>query len=475
MTEMSQAPHVDVVVVGAGLAGLTAARELTAAGLTVQVLEARNRVGGRTVNHALGENSVVETGGQFVGPTQDHVLRLAASVGVGTFPAYDTGSSMYVKNGNARRFDGGMPPDLAALPDVGVLVARIDRAAKQIPVDRPWSAPRAREWDTQTLATWARRHSATAGGVELLDILLGSVFGGTSADASALFGLAYVAGAGNEYTPGTVDRLMSVAGGAQQWRFLGGSQAICIEITKQLGDAVRLDTPVRRVEQYPDRVVVCSDTESWIARSAVVAIPPVLATRIDWSPQLPAPQEALFQRMNFGGLAKCEAAYPEPFWRASGLSGQALFRDSDVPVSSMFDNSPPDGSQGVLMGFVGTWGGRHRGGRNWSDGTDAERRGEVLRAFASAVGPRALEPTEWIELDWTREHWTRGGPTAVLAPGVLTELGRWRDTAFGRVQWAGAEHSDYWNGYMDGAVRSGENAAAAILSTEGELSWNNAS
>lgn len=475
MTEMSQAPHVDVVVVGAGLAGLTAARELTAAGLTVQVLEARNRVGGRTVNHALGENSVVETGGQFVGPTQDHVLRLAASVGVGTFPAYDTGSSMYVKNGNARRFDGGVPPDLAALPDVGVLVARIDRAANQIPVDRPWSAPRAREWDTQTLATWARRHSATAGGVELLDILLGSVFGGTSADASALFGLAYVAGAGNEYTPGTVDRLMSVAGGAQQWRFLGGSQAICIEIAKQLGDAVRLDTPVRRVEQYPDRVVVCSDTESWIARSAVVAIPPVLATRIDWSPQLPAPQEALFQRMNFGGLAKCEAVYPEPFWRASGLSGQALFRDSDVPVSSMFDNSPPDGSQGVLMGFVGTWGGRHRGGRNWSDGTDAKRRGEVLRAFASAVGPRALEPTEWIELDWTREHWTRGGPTAVLAPGVLTELGRWRDTAFGRVQWAGAEHSDYWNGYMDGAVRSGENAAAAILSTEGELSWNNAS
>ncbi|OZC61749.1 monoamine oxidase [Rhodococcus sp. 15-725-2-2b] len=475
MTEMSQAPHVDVVVVGAGLAGLTAARELTAAGLTVQVLEARNRVGGRTVNHALGENSVVETGGQFVGPTQDHVLRLAASVGVGTFPAYDTGSSMYVKNGNARRFDGGVPPDLAALPDVGVLVARIDRAANQIPVDRPWSAPRAREWDTQTLATWARRHSATAGGVELLDILLGSVFGGTSADASALFGLAYVAGAGNEYTPGTVDRLMSVAGGAQQWRFLGGSQAICIEIAKQLGDAVRLDTPVRRVEQYPDRVVVCSDTESWIARSAVVAIPPVLVTRIDWSPALPAPQEALFQRMNFGGLAKCEAVYPEPFWRASGLSGQALFRDSDVPVSSMFDNSPPDGSQGVLMGFVGTWGARHRGGRNWSDGTDAERRGEVLRAFASAVGPRALEPTEWIELDWTREHWTRGGPTAVLAPGVLTELGRWRDTAFGRVQWAGAEHSDYWNGYMDGAVRSGENAAAAILSTEGELSWNNAS
>lgn len=475
MTEMSQASHVDVVVVGAGLAGLTAARELTAAGLTVQVLEARNRVGGRTVNHALGENSVVETGGQFVGPTQDHILRLAASVGVGTFPAYDTGSSMYVKNGSARRFDGGVPPDLAALPDVGVLVARIDRAAKQIPVDRPWSAPRAREWDTQTLATWARRHSATAGGVELLDILLGSVFGGTSADASALFGLAYVVGAGNEYTPGTVDRLMSVAGGAQQWRFLGGSQAICIEIAKQLGDAVRLDTPVRRVEQYPDRVVVCSDTESWIARSAVVAIPPVLVTRIDWSPALPAPQEALFQRMNFGGLAKCEAVYPEPFWRASGLSGQALFRDSDVPVSSMFDNSPPDGSQGVLMGFVGTWGACHRGGRNWSDGTDAERRGEVLRAFASAVGPRALEPTEWIELDWTREHWTRGGPTAVLAPGVLTELGRWRDTAFGRVQWAGAEHSDYWNGYMDGAVRSGENAAAAILSTEGELSWNNAS
>ncbi|OZD46155.1 monoamine oxidase [Rhodococcus sp. 06-1477-1B] len=475
MSESSVPHRVDVVVVGAGLAGLTAARELTAVGLTVQVLEARDRVGGRTVNHTIGEDAVVETGGQFVGPTQDHILRLAASVGVATFPAHDIGSSIYVKNGRARRFAGGVPPDPTSLPDVGMLVARIDRAAKQIPVDRPWDAPRAHEWDTQTLATWARRHAATDGGVELLDILLGSVFGGTAADVSALFGLAYVAGAGNEYTPGMVDRLMSVAGGAQQWRFHGGSQAISIVLAEQLGDAVRLDTPVRRVEQYPDRVVVHSDTESWVARSAIVAIPPVLASRIDWSPALPAPQEALFQRLNFGGLAKCEAVYPEPFWRTSGLSGQALFRDSDVPVSSMFDNSPPDGSHGVLMGFVGTWGARHRGGRNWSDGNEFERRGEVLRAFASAVGPRALEPTEWIELDWTREQWTRGGPTAVLPPGVLTGLGRWRDTAFGRVHWAGAEHSDYWNGYMDGAVRSGQIAAAELLSTEGEHSWNNAS
>ncbi|EME22320.1 flavin monoamine oxidase family protein [Rhodococcus triatomae] len=453
--------HRDVIVVGAGLAGLTAARALRAAGRTVQVLEARERVGGRTVDHRIDDGHVVEAGGQFVGPTQDHILSLAAELGVDTFPAFDTGDNVYVKNGTTRRFGNGVPPDPTALLDVGVLISRIDRAARAIPLDEPWRAADARALDAQTLATWCRRGAVTDGGVELLDILLGSAFGGTAADASALFGLWYVAGAGNEYTPGTVGRMMGVTGAAQDARFVGGSQRVSLRLAEELGESVTLGSPVRRIDQTGPTVVVHTDTDRWTANRVVVAVPPVLATRIAWDPLLPAPQEALFQRMSFGTLAKFEAVYPEPFWRADGLSGQAIFRDPTFPVCSMFDNSPPDGGPGVLMGFVGAdqW-------RTWAPKSPTERRGAVLRAFATALGPQALHPTTCIEKDWTSEEWTRGGPTSVLTPGTLTGLGRWRDVPFGRVHWAGAEHVNHWNGYMDGAVRSGKDAAADILAAE---------
>jgi monoamine oxidase len=154
---------------------------------------------------------------------------------------------------------------------------------------------------------------------------------------------------------------------------------------------------------------------------------------------------------------KCEAVYPEPFWRADDLNGQAVFRHG-FPICSMFDNSPPDGKPGVLMGFLGgpQW-------HTWAGRPPHERRAAVLRAFAAAVGKPALRPVEYFEQDWVGEEWTRGGPTSVPGTGVLTELGPWRDRPFGRVHWAGAEHSDHWNGYKDGAVRSGETAARAVL------------
>ncbi|WP_330254201.1 FAD-dependent oxidoreductase [Nocardia sp. NBC_00565] len=454
----------DVVVVGAGLAGLTAARDLRAAGQDVHVLEARDRVGGRTVNHELGDGHVVEAGGQFVGPTQDHILDLATELGVDTFPSYNKGDSTYVKNGTSRRFGDGVPPDPTALADVALLMARMDRASRTIPIDAPWRAPNAHALDSQTLTTWARRAAITDGGLDLLNILLGSAFGGSASDSSALYGLWYVAGAGNEHAPGTVARMMDVVGGAQEARFVGGSQRISLVLAEELGDAITLGAPVRRIDQTATEVVVHTDEHSWTARRVIVTAPPVLATRIAWNPVLPAPQEALFQRMNFGTLAKFEAVYPEPFWRADGLSGQAVFRDPSFPVCSMFDNSPPDGGPGVLMGFVGG-----RQWRDWAPKPARERRGAVLRAFSTVVGPRALQPTNCIEKDWTGEEWTRGGPTSVLTPGVLTELGRWRDVPFGRVHWAGAEHSHYWNGFMDGAVHSGAHTAAEVIAAEGDL------
>ncbi|WP_410612566.1 flavin monoamine oxidase family protein [Amycolatopsis sp. lyj-109] len=450
----------DIVVVGAGLAGLTTARELTAAGRDVVVLEARDRVGGRTVNHDLGDGKVVEAGGQFVGPTQDHILALAKQVGVETFPAYTHGASVYVNGDRARRYRGDIPPDPLALPDLGIAMRRINQLARKIPLDAPWRAPKARAWDSVTFESWIRHTTAGTGALDLVNVLLGSAYGGSAADASLLYSLWYIAGFGNETTPGTVERGIGVTGGAQESRFAGGSQLISQRIGDELDGRVVLGSPVRAIEQDAGRVTVKSDVDTWSARQVVVAVPPALAARISWRPLLPAQQDALFSRMAFGALMKCEAVYPEPFWRADGLNGQAVFRHGS-PICSMFDNSPPDGKPGVLMGFLGgpQW-------HAWAARPPRERRAAVLRAFAAAVGKPALQPVEYFEQDWVGEEWTRGGPTSVPGTGVLTELGPWRDRPFGRVHWAGAEHSDHWNGYMDGAVRSGETAARAVLGQE---------
>ncbi len=450
----------EVVVVGAGLAGLTAARELTAAGRDVVVLEARDRVGGRTVNHDLGDGKVVEAGGQFVGPTQDHILALAKQVGVETFPVHTAGASVYVNGDRARRYRGDIPPDLPALPDLAIAMRRIDQLAGKIPLEAPWRAPKARAWDSMTFESWLRHTTAGTGALDLVNVLLGSAYGGSAADASLLYSLWYIAGFGNETTPGTVERGIGVTGGAQESRFAGGSQLISQRIGDELDGRVVLGAPVRAIEQDDDRVTVKSDVDTWRARHVVVAVPPALAARISWRPLLPPQQDALFSRMTFGALMKCEAVYPEPFWRADGLNGQAVFRRG-APICSMWDNSPPDGKPGVLMGFLGgpQW-------HAWAGRPPRERRAAVLRAFAAAVGKAALRPVEYFEQDWVGEEWTRGGPTSVPGPGVLTTLGPWRDRPFGRVHWAGAEHADHWNGYMDGAVRSGETAARAVLGHE---------
>ncbi|TPQ15633.1 flavin monoamine oxidase family protein [Streptomyces sporangiiformans] len=456
----ASARNTDVVVIGAGLAGLTAARRLVAAGHSVTVLEARDRVGGRTLNHDLGDGQVVEAGGQFVGPTQNHVLALADELGIDTFPAYDEGAAVYVHGGRGTRYTGDIPPDLLALPDIGVTMARIARLTRQVPLHAPWEARHARRLDALTLDSWIRRTTLGTGGLDLMNAFLGSAYGATAADASLLFSLHYIAGMGSEGVPGTLERGIGTKDGAQERRFVGGSQRLSTTMAEQLDGRVVLGSPVRAVEQDGRGVTVRTDSGAWTCRRVVVAVPPALAARIHWSPLLPPEQDALFSRLTFGRLMKCEAVYDEPFWRGDGLSGQGVFR-AGSSVCSMFDNSPPSGKPGVLMGFLGG-----RQWRAWAHRPAHERRGAVLRAFAQVVGRGALRPADYFEQDWTTEGWTRGGPTAIAAPGVLTDLGAWRDRPFGRVHWAGAEHADYWNGYMDGAVRSGRDTARAVIEQE---------
>jgi monoamine oxidase len=455
----------DVVVVGAGLAGLTAAREIANSGRSVAVLEARDRVGGRVLTHSLPGSAYAELGGMFTGPTQDHIQALAGEVGVGFFPTYNTGNNVFI-GGDGRREEfpadspfGSAPADPIVAPDIVLAVTQLNEMAKEVSVDSPWSAPRAEEWDAQTLDTWLRSH--TTGSEEFMAVASAAteaIFGAEPRELSLLYTVFYIAASGNEQpgNQGTFERNFQTKDGAQERRFAGGAQEVPLRVAAQLGDSVVLNAPVSRIDQSSSGVTVQGDGFVVTGRRAIVAIPPALAGRIFYNPALPPLRDKLTQQMPQGTLMKFEAVYNHPFWRDKGLTGQCV---SELgPVKVTYDVSPESGSPGIMMGFIGG----HEA-RVWDDKPVAKRRAKVLRQFAHFFGDEALNPRDIVEMNWTAEVWTRGCPVSVLGPGTLTDFGTALRQPVRRIHWAGTETSTYWNGYMDGAVRSGERAAAEVL------------
>jgi monoamine oxidase len=442
---------VDVAVVGGGLAGLSAARAVAAAGASVAVLEARERVGGRTLNEPIGDGKVVEVGGQWVGPTQHRVKRLIGELGLETFPTHSAGRNLFERGGRLRRYRGTIPRvSPLALAETGLQMARINRMARRIDPEAPWAAAEAADWDSQTFATWMRRNVRTPTSRDLLRLAIWAVWAAEPEDVSLLHVLFYIRSAGS------FEALIDTEGGAQEARVRGGTQLISLRIAEQLGDAVHLSSPVRRIEHGDDGVGVDAGRALVRARRAIVAVPPVLAGRIDYDPPLPARRDGLTQRMAQGSVVKCMAVYEEPFWRREGLSGQVT--SADGPVSVSYDNSPPDGSPGVLLAFL-----EGRAARSASGLPEAERRELVLACLRRWFGERAGRPERYIDRAWPNERWTRGCYGCFMPPGAWVENGPALRTPIGPIHWAGAETATVWNGYMDGAVSSGEKAAGEAL------------
>lgn len=445
---------VDVAVVGAGLSGLVAARQLTQRGLTVCVLEARDRVGGRTLNADVAPGKIVEVGGQFVGPAQRAILRLAAELGVETFPTHDEGTHLLELDGRVRSWNG-RTPWLGVTTSVSYLAAlrALNRMARHVRPEAPWRAPLATEWDAETLASWMRRRRMSRGAHLLMTTAVRAIWALEPADVSLLHTLALISATGEG-----LEHLIRTRGGAQQDRFVGGSQHLSQLLAAQLPDPPLLSRPARRIEQDENSVVVHADGAKVHAARAIVAVPPMLASRIDYHPAMPSGREQLLARTPQATALKFLAVYDTPFWRESGHSGQV---GSDRgPVTATFDNSPPEGDPGILLGFVL---GAHA--RKFLDMPPEERRHQVLDCFARWFGDRARSPRQFLAASWTEDPWTRGCYSGYLVPGAWTSFGRWLTTPHGLVHWAGAETATRNIGSMDGAVNAGERAAAEVITS----------
>jgi monoamine oxidase len=436
----------DVVVIGAGFAGLAAARELTRRGHEVLVLEGRDRVGGRSFTGSVA-GLPADLGGTFVGPTQDAVLALAAELQVPTTPTYHNGKNLIHWRGWARPYHGTIPKlSLTGLLDIGRLRWQFDRIARSIPLATPWDARRARELDGMSLGDWLRSVRASDSSRDLLAIMARVTWGCEPDDVSMLHASRYAHAAGG------LDRLLDVEDGAQQDRFPGGTQQIAVAVAAELGARVVLNAPVRRIDHHGAGVTVTSDVGQIGAGFVIVAIPPAHRASIDFAPQLPDEYVELAEHWPQGRLSKAYAAYETPFWRADGFSGQAL--SDQGPVFITFDVSPDADGPGILMGFVDA--------RAFDSLPAEQRRRDALRCFARLFGDAALKPLDYVDHRWGAEDFAPGGPTAAVPPGSWTRFGPWLRKPVGPIHWAGTETADEWTGFLDGAVRSGQRAAAEV-------------
>jgi monoamine oxidase len=439
--------NADVVVVGAGFAGLSAARDLVRLGHDVVVLEGRDRVGGRSSTTTIA-GTPVDLGGTFVGPTQDAVIALAKELGCESVRTYSRGKNLIRWRGKVRAYRSTIPKlSIIELVDVSRIQWRFDRVSRRVPVKDPWTSPIADILDSKTLDQWLRYVHAGASTRDLMAIVARVTWGCEPEDVSMLHAVRYVKAAGG------LGRMLDVEGGAQQDRFPDGTQQIALRMAEELGKRVVLNAVVRSIEQHAGgTLAVGSDRGDIAAKAVIVAVPPQHRAGIAFDPALPPEYEKLTEHWPQGNLSKAYAAYETPFWRENGCSGEAL--SDEGPVFITFDVSPSDSGPGILLGFTDA--------RTFDSLPAEQRRERALEGFATLFGDAARHPIDYLDHRWGAEEFAPGGPTAAVPPGSWTTYGPWLRKPVDGIFWAGTETADQWTGFLDGAVRSGQRAADEV-------------
>ena len=441
----------DVIVIGAGLSGLYAARLLAAAGVDVLVLEAQSRVGGRTFTVQFGDGTFVDHGGQWISPGQHCIVNLADELGVRLFPSWSEGATVHWRSGKRT-----VSNDLFLREDSDAAVVARDAAkvlsgmAETLSPEEPWAAPQSAEWDRTTLHSWLTIHIGSEPARRALATAIEGVFARNSMPTSLLAALFWIR-CGDPLTP-----FLTTTDLGPERRFNNGAQQLSQRMADGLGKRVIMDAPATSIAHRSDGVVVTAAQRFISARRAVIAMPPALAGRLHYEPALPALRDHLTQRVPMRWAIKVHCLYRRRFWAEEGLSGQVISDANAVRVCA--DNSPPSGTPGVLVGFI-----EEVEASRLVKMSPMERRAEVLAALVRYFGPMAGEPVEYLEKSWGDDPFCRGVDGGYWPAGVWTGYGSALRAPIGRLHWAGTETASIWNGKMEGALLAGQRAADEVL------------
>jgi monoamine oxidase len=446
---------VDYCIVGAGFAGLTAALRLKQAGRTVALLEARDRVGGRTYTEVCADGSWIDRGGAWIGPGQDRVYALMDEFGVREYKQHNDGDAMMIVDGKKHRYGGTIPWSMNpwAIINLGLALRTIEKMCKSIPREAPWEAKQAQEWDRISVGEWLEKHMMSRQAREMLDMALAGTYTSAGSETSLLWALLQMGSGGGPTF------VISGKGGSQDARPVGGMGAIYRPIASELDEVLHLSRPVRQISQDADGVTVNADGLTVRAQRVIVAIPLAVATSILYEPVLPVDRALLHQRMPSGAVIKISAIYDEPFWRADGLSGQSAAPGSAATLT--IDACTDSGNPGIMCVIT-----EGPAARRLTELEAAERKAVVIGELVDRFGSKARSPVGYHEQNWTTDRYSGGGMISHAPTGVLTEFGYAMREPCGRIHWAGTESSAVMCGWVDGAIRSGERAAEEVLARE---------
>ncbi|MEI2277632.1 FAD-dependent oxidoreductase [Paenarthrobacter ilicis] len=441
----------DVVIVGAGPSGLTAARELKKAGLSVAVLEARDRVGGRTWTDTI-DGAMLEIGGQWVSPDQTALMDLLDELGLEMYSRYRDGESVYIgADGKRTQYTGDtFPVNETTKAEMDKLVGILDGLAAEIGPTEPWAHPKARELDTISFHHWLRQNSHDEEACNNIGLFIaGGMLTKPAHAFSALQAVLMAASAGSFSHLTDEDFILDK-------RVVGGMQQVSLLQAAELGSDVVLNSPVRTINWSENAVTVVSDEATVNARYVIMAVPPNLYSRVSFNPPLPRRQHQMHQHQSLGLVIKVHAVYETPFWREAGLSGTGF--SAGALVQEVYDNTNHGDSRGTLVGFVS------------DEKADAvfelsaeDRKKAILESIAGFLGDQALTPEVYYESDWGSEEWTRGAYASSYDLGGLHRYGKDQHANVGPIYWSSSDLAAEGYQHVDGAVRMGQATAARIV------------
>lgn len=440
--------QVDVVIVGAGFAGLTAAERLAGLGHSVRVLEGRDRVGGRSFSGAVA-GVPVDFGATWVATRHTAIHALARRMGCRTAPQYREGSNLIWLAGKRRSYTGTIPIlSFMGLIDMARTQRALNRLVDAIDVDAPWHSPQADQLDAISFEEWLDQRNVHRHTRALMTVVAKVQWGCLPGDVSMLHVLKTIKAAGG------LDHMLDVENGQQEERIVETTQEIAKRLAATLGDRLRLATPALAIAQHDSGVTVTTTAGEIRASHAIVAVPPAMRATIDFTPPLPVPAAGVTRTTPMGVLSKAFVAYERPFWRKHALSGEALTDTGAAFIT--FDVSPSPDGPGVLMVFCDP--------RCFDGFAPQDRQRMVLEKVVDLFGPEAAQPIDYVDHCWGLEAFSPGGPNPAIGPFATTTYGRVMAEPHGRVHWAGTEIAGQWSGSMNGAVLSGERAADAVAS-----------